>query len=242
MLGGSGDRSAAVNDPGRIGFMPGAEDELPEGPQSFTVLNNGTIVIADPLKLRLAFFDPSGAFLRDIRTGFAMKRLYSTTYGVLVVENAITGEWTRISEKGTMDPHPLSARAGEPSSDVKVGFIKPNLGEIRLPAAGTRSATAIPIYYASDDATMIALRCLGREERGKIYVLLETTRGSAEIEIRQIIRKYTAKGRLICQIEDIPVGNFISPFDEFCIVEGTVYHLLINQDEIVISEWDTKPF
>src|SRR5262252_4012272 len=68
----------------------GAVDELPEGPSGFDVLEDGSIVIVDPLRKRICVFDPQGKFRKAWKTGFAADSVTLMKNGLLAVEESGT--------------------------------------------------------------------------------------------------------------------------------------------------------
>src|SRR5262249_43322768 len=70
----------------------GGQDELPAGPSAFDVFDDGSFLIADPLRQRLAVFDAKGKFLRELKVGFAVDSLTITANGSIQIRQANTGD------------------------------------------------------------------------------------------------------------------------------------------------------
>src|ERR1700723_1295343 len=62
--------------PANLLISPGAEDELPEGPDGFDVLDNGSLLITDPLQSRIVSFGPDS--LTVMANGMVLIREAST--------------------------------------------------------------------------------------------------------------------------------------------------------------------
>jgi hypothetical protein len=81
---------------------PGAVDEQPEGPNSFDVLEDGSILLSDPLRNRVTVFDPLGKFRQSWKIGFAADSVTSLASGLILVREASTGQVHVFDKEGQL--------------------------------------------------------------------------------------------------------------------------------------------
>src|SRR5262249_7774029 len=67
--------------PDRLALSAGAEDELPAGPSSFDITPDGGVVLTDPLKQRLVWFDSEGRFVKEMPLGFTPRQVWLADNG-----------------------------------------------------------------------------------------------------------------------------------------------------------------
>lgn len=212
----------------------GGPDELADGPSTFDVFDDGSFAIADPLRERLAVFDAKGKFLRELKVGFAIDSLTITASGAIQVRQANTGDTYLLDSQG----RPRRAEAGA----------QPQGGEARL--LNGQSATVQPltpdgghgrllqIRFEKSGLRLLSIESLATDHDGNTYVALEAAAGGEQIDVNKYVRKYSADGRLISEISDIPLDYFISPVNELRIRKGIVYQMMTTSSEIQINEWD----
>jgi hypothetical protein len=216
----------------RLAISAGAEDELPNGPSSFDVLPDGGVVVTDPLKQRVVFFDADGHFVRDLPLGFTPRDV-SLGNGSLPRVETSAGQWLEPGADGLLhdtsapdDPKPDSARRTGPDR----GFV---LGD--TPGAAER--TGFPVLSPEG---LASLEKLGRDANSRIYVGLEIPEPGDEVAVHKVIRKYAADGKLLAEIRDVPLDYFVEPVREFRIKSNAkVYQLIPRADRIAIEMWDT---
>ncbi len=243
----SGDTASAAlrENPGALSITAGDTDELPQGPESFEILNGGSFVITDPLQQRLVFYDSLGAYLETWPLGFPANSVILTESGALEVRHAITEEIYMIDDSRQPRPVPAAARGRRSATTPNEGQLSrgQNRGQIAISETRSGGPGALDVSFESDSTTMISLESLGTDDRGFTYVALETTpSGDAAqpIVVNKIIRKYAADGALAGQISDIAIDYYVAPNDEFRVRRGFVYQLAPLQDKVEIRVWDTK--
>ena len=217
----------------RLALSAGAEDELPQGPASFDVTPDGGVVLTDPLKQRLVWFDSQGRYVKEIALGFTPHEVWLADNGSPRVE-ASGGMWLEPTANGEARetgfqpdfPKPDSARRTAPDR----GFI---LGD----APGAAEKTGFPVLVPEG---LASLEKLGRDAKGRVYVALETPAPGEEIAVRKVIRKYAADGSLLAEIRDVPLDYFVNPIREFRIKpDGKIYQLMPQAGQVAINMWDT---
>src|SRR5258708_265571 len=90
--------------PATLLISPGATDEPPEGPDGFAVLDDGTVVITDPLRSRISNFDSKGEFRKAWNIGFSADSLRVAENGVVLVQEARTGQLHAFNQEGQERP------------------------------------------------------------------------------------------------------------------------------------------
>ena len=227
--------------PERLAITTGAEDELPQGPQGFEVLPDGSFVVADPLRRRLVFYDNAGTFYAQWPIGLPAGSISFLDDGALEVRNVFTGAYFIVDELGQASPVASEARNARMASEygqVALDRDTRNRGQITLSGARGEGGGTLEVTLDSDTTQMISLQSLGRTSGDNyIYVALETTRGGAEIDVEKIVRVYDADGGLLGQLSNIPLDYFIHPVNEFQIEGGKIYQLVPGQDAVLINVW-----
>lgn len=235
-------RAALRQNPGALTMTPGAQDELPRGPESFDVLDDGGLVITDPLQQRLVFYDSLGNYQAEWPIGFAANSVRLMESGVLEVRKANSNNFYRIDDSGDPRPAPaMERRRGGVDDRGEAHLLGRNRGRILRPQTRGAEGGTLEINFESDSTQMISLQSLGTDHRGFTYVALETTRGASDfIDIIKIIRKYAADGKVVGQITDIPLEYDVHPTDEFRVHDGMVYQLMPQKAEVKINIWNTN--
>lgn len=219
----------------------GGEDELPQGPQSFGVLHNGSFVIADPLQRRVVFYDSLGQYLEAWEIGFPVSRVTWRENDYLEVIKATTGDTLLMDDTGQLYPSNLRARSVLPQANLgETKLLGLNRGVISRPRTRGQEPGILEINFKSDSTRMISLQDLGMDTGGNTFVAMETTHGKDTIDIIKYIRKYSADGKILCQINDIPFDYYVHPEDEFRIKKGLVYQMQPKQSELRINVWNTN--
>lgn len=224
--------------PEALTFSEGAEDELPQGPQSFDVLEDGGLVIADPLRQRIVFYDSLGNYIDAWHIGFSVNHVARREDGFLNVVSATTGESFLLDETGRLSLLPSSR--GEQADERTTKMLGVNKGVIAGPKTRGAQSPAIEVSFSSDSTQMISLQNLGVDAEGNTYVALETTHGQETIDIIKYIRIYSADGKLLYQINDISLDYYIHPNDEFRIKNGMIYQMQPRQSELLIQIWQIR--
>jgi len=83
--------SALDETPEALAITLGGEDELPQGPQAFEILPDGSFVVADPLQQRLVFYDSTGTYLRDWKLDYSVDYIQLFEDNSLEIRHAYTG-------------------------------------------------------------------------------------------------------------------------------------------------------
>ena len=220
----------------------GGEDELPQGPESFEVLPDGGFVIADPLQRRVVFYDSLGNYVTVWPIGLAVNSITLREGGEFAVRQANSGDYFFVDQRGQVLPQSAQPRRrGGNTAPAEARLLNRNRGRIGEPRARGTTGGGIEIAFDSDTTQMVSLQNLGTDAQGNVYAVLEITQGnSAAIDVRKIVRKYSAAGRLIAEILDLPLEAEIAPVDELRLHRGCVYQLVPARTEVRINVWDTN--
>ena len=219
--------------PGALIVWPGGPDERPEGPDGFDVLDDGGFLITNPLPQRISEFDSEGKFRRAWKTGFSPDSVTVVPSGLVVVREATTGQLH------------LFDREGRPQTGE---IVLPQTGEARV-LNGKSGTVARPpdggilqVHFDRPGLVLLSLESLATDQAGNIYVALETTAGGAAegINVNKYVRKYSADGKLLGEITDIPLDYFVTPVDELRVHKGIVYQLMTSSSEVRINVWNTN--
>jgi len=212
-------------------ISPGAADEPPEGPDGFGVLDDGSLLVTDPLRSRLASFDSQGKFRNEWKIGYPADSVTVAANGEVLVREASSGRLRAYNQKGQSEP----AQGTQPS---------PRL-EARVLAGQNRGTIgpSLAIQFDKPGETLLSLESLSTDRKGDTYVALETTaqgHATEAINLNKYVRRYSSEGELVCEIADIPLDYYVSPVDEFRVHRGIVYQLQTTGSEVRVNMWDTN--
>jgi hypothetical protein len=215
-------------------LSPGAPDELPEGPNGFDVLDDGSFLITDPLRQRIAVIGPQGTFHQEWKLGFAADSVTVIPNGLVLVREASTGQLHGFDRQG--QPRPADRAAlPEPAA---TRLLTAKSGSVTRPGGA-----AIEVQFERPGLRLLSLESLPTDTGGNTYVALEATAGGEATEginVNKYIRKYSADGKLVAEIADIPLDYYVRPVDELRVRKGIVYQLMTANSEVRINAWDTN--
>lgn len=233
-----GTAATAGGHAGALTVSPGASDELPEGPNGFDVLDDGSFLITDPLPQRVAAFDSQGTFKGDWKIGFAADSVTVIPGGLVVVREASTGQLHAFDRQG----RPLTQPAALPEP-AEASLLSADSGSVTRPATPGGGGGLLEIRMEKPGLRLLSLESLAIDRQGDTYVALETTAGgdAAEgVNLNKVVRRYDAVGKLVCEVADIPLDYYIPPVDELRVRNGILYQLMTTSHEVRINVWDTK--
>lgn len=213
----------------------GAADEPPEGPNGFDVLENGTLLITDPLRHSVSLFDTQGKFISAWRLGFPADSITVKDQSGIVIREANTGRLHLFDDKG--QPQSGEQATLAPALEAKI-VPRENRGTLYRPRA-----TLLAIQFDKPNMTLISIECLLIDHQGDTYVALEATRPgdtSGAVNVSKYVRRYTGDGRLLCETGELPLSYYISPVDELRVHNGVVYQLQTTSTEVRVNVWDTN--
>lgn len=225
--------------PASLMISPGAADEPPGGPSGFDVLDDGSLLITDPLRSSVSYFDPHGEFRKAWKIGFPADSLTVIASGVVLVREASTGKLHAFDREGRALPSEGRALPEQAEARVLTG----RSGTVRRPAIGSAHGGPLAVQLDRPGLNLLSLEVLGTDQKGDTYVALETTAngGAAEsINLNKYVRRYSSDGSLLCEIEDIPLDYYVPPVDELRVHKGMVYQMLTTSSEVRINVWDTN--
>ena len=213
----------------------GGADERPEGPAAFDVFDDGSLLIADPLRKRLAVFDARGKFLAELKIGFAADSVQITPNGLIQARQASTGDIYLFDHAGHARP------AGETAV--------PQPGEARLLSdkSGTVMQTihgatkgSLDVRFDKPGMRLLSIENLGIDSQGNTYVALEATSGGEQVDVSKYVRKYSADGKVVSEISDIPLDYYVGPVNELRVRRGVLYQMMTTPSELQMNEWDVN--
>jgi hypothetical protein len=226
----------AKADPSVLLVTPGAEDELPEGPNGFEVLGDGRLLISDPLANRLAVFDIQGKFRGSWNLDFSPDSLTLIGNNTVAVRDAATGQLHGFSQNGQPQslPNDTAQNVGE------VQLKSRNTAVVTPPATSGKHARSFEFTFDRPGMSLLSVEALGVDSNGDTYVAVESTKGGDEVTVQKDVRKYSASGKLLGQILDIRLDYYITPVNELRVRNGTVYQLDTTKFEVRVNIWTTK--
>jgi hypothetical protein len=190
--------------------VPHSGEEPAVGPDSFAVLNDGSVLISDPAQNRRAQFsivDSHAIFESQTPLPGGDKIVASGAYDQDVRDKA------KLVNETTATVHRLFS--DNSSSDLDVSF-------------------------DDKQKRLVSIVSLGTDDMGYTYVVLETAARSSVVDVHRLIRKYSRRGVIVAQIGDVPQQQEISPQPEFRVKNGIVYQMVVSTDGVLINRWDTR--
>jgi len=221
--------------PAALIVSPGAAEEPPEGPSSFDVFEDGSLLINDPLRHRISVFDPQGKVLHVWKIGFAADHITVLPNDLVLVSEASTGELHVFDREG--QPRPAEKAVSPEPAESHV--LTANKATIKRPPTGE----LLEVLFDRPGLRLLSLENLATDHDGNIYVTLESTaKGDASegINVNKYVRKYAADGKLVCEITNIPLDYYVTPVDELRVRNKIVYQLVTTGTEVRINEWATE--
>lgn len=226
-----------LGDPATLMVSPGAQDEPPNGPAGFDVLDDGSLLICDPLRDSVSVFDGQGKFREAWKIGFAADSLTVGVNGLILVREASTGQLHVLDRQGRSRPTESATLPQAAEARVLTG----HSGTVTVPPIGSAGGRTIEVRFDKPGLRLLSIEGLGTDSQGNIYVALETTTGGEETEginLNKSVRKYAANGMLVCEVTDIPLDYYVTPVDELRVRKGFLYQLMTGRSEVHINVWD----
>jgi hypothetical protein len=222
-----------------MAIWPGATDELAEGPCGFDVLDDGSLLITDPLSRRVSVYDAQGKFRRVWEVGFAPDSVTVTSDGLVLVREASTGQIHVFDREGK------ARSGGEAKTPVQAQarVLTGKSGTVSSMSRGGSAGGSIAVRFDEPGSELLSLESLGTDPDRGTFVALEAAtheKGDDAINVKKSVRRYGLDGRLISEISDIPLDYYVVPVDELRVHKGVVYQLMTTSTEVRINEWDTN--
>ena len=221
---------------------PEAEDESPEGPQSFDVFDDGAILVADPLATRLVRYDSLGHFVSNIDAGLAASEVDivdSSTISVLV---ASSGERIFIGVDGKRVQEPPATRSLQMETNASAKLTDPQSGTISFVGSrdinDTRNQT-ISVHLESKDQRMASLAVVSTSKSADTFVAMESADlpGRSLSNLQTVVRRYDDKGVLRTEVRNISTDFYVVPNTQFRVKSGFLYQLQPLRHEVLINVW-----
>lgn len=225
--------------PATLLASPGAADEPNGGSTGFDVLEDGSLLITDPLRNRVSLFDSRGVFRKAWKIGFPADSLTVIAKDVVLVHEATTGQLHAFDREGKA----LPTEAGSLPQQMEARVLSATSGTIARPAIGNFRGGPLEVRFDRPGLTLVSIEALAMDQNGNTYVALEAGArdGAAEgINVKKYVRRYSPDGKLLCEVADIPLDYYVSPVDELRVHKGLVYQLQTTNSEVRINVWDTN--
>ncbi|MGD1026061.1 MAG: hypothetical protein ABR880_25050, partial [Candidatus Sulfotelmatobacter sp.] len=190
--------------------VPHLGEEPAVGPDSFAVLDDGSVLISDPAQNRRAQFsivDSHAVFESQAPLPGGDRIVAASAYDQDVRDKA------RLVNESTATIHRFFS--DDSSSDLDVSF-------------------------DDRQKRLVSIVSLGTDEMGYTYVVLETAARSPVVDVQRLIRKYNRRSVIVAQISDVPRQQEVSPQPEFRVKNGIVYQMVVSTDGVLINRWDTR--
>jgi len=226
--------------PATLVISRGATDEPPEGPDGFDVLEDGSLLITDPLRSQISSFDSQGKFRKAWKIGFPADSVTVVANGRVLVREASTGRLHAFDAGGQSRPAEGDTLPERAEARVQAGQ---NRGTISRPSVDNTHGGVLAIQVDKPGLTLLSLQSLAIDQKGDTYVALETTASGPApeaISLNKYVRRYSSDGKLLSEIADIPLDYYVSPVDELRVHEGVVYQLQTTGSEVRVNVWDTN--
>ncbi len=225
---------SAPNDANTLMVSTGGPDEPPVGTAAFDVFDDGSFLIADPLRKRLAIFDGKGKFQRELIIGFAADDVTIMPNGLIQVRDSRSGDTVLFDRQGQQ----RSSEGAAPPQIGEARLLSGKSGAVTRPSAG--GGGSLQVQFDKIGLRLLSIESLATDREGNTYVALEATAGSDVVDVSKYVRKYAANGKLLAEVADIPLGYYILPVNEFRIRNDTLYQLMTTRSEVQMNEWDWK--
>jgi hypothetical protein len=226
----------AGTDPADLMVSPGAAEEPPEGPTAFDVLADGSLLISDPLRLRISVFDAQGKFKQVWKIGFAADRITVLPNDLVLVGEASTGLLHVFDREG----HPRPTEKANPPELAESRVVSGKKATIQRPSNENTKGKLLEVLFDKPGFQLLSVESLATDHDGNIYVTLESTttnEPSEGISVSKYVRKYAADGKLVYEITNIPMDFFVAPADDLRVRNKVVYQLVTGRSEVRINEW-----
>jgi len=224
---------------GTLTLSAGAVDEAPDGPDGLDILDDGRLLVTDPLRRRIAVYNAKGTFRQEWKIGFAADSVTVIPGGLVLVRDATTGQFHVFDRDG----RPRSMEAATLPAPAEARVLTGNRGTVARPATEHTAGGALEIQFDQPGLRLLSLESLATDRDGNTYVALETTAGGEVMEgisLNNYVRKYGTDGKLVCEVADIPLDYYVRPVDELRVRKGIVYQLMTTRSDVQINEWDTN--
>jgi len=210
----------------------GGADELPEGPAGFDVFDDGSFLIADPLRKRLAVFSPEGKFVRELKVGIAVDNLAITPNGSIRVREASTEDIYFFDYEGLPKKAAAERETAEPREEARL--FSGNSGIV----TGQQGGGVVKVEFNRPGLRLLSLERLTTDSAGNSYVALEAGKNGETIDVSKFVRKYSATGNLVSEVSDIPLDYYVTPVNELRVRKGVLYQLRTTRSDVQVNVWD----
>ena len=229
--------------PGQALTIRPAQPEQPaEGPSSFDVLADGTIVIADPLAERLVMFGSDGTFKKALGLETPVDDVRVLALGICGSPKQFRIPAASLISTGVACRARTSTRGKRSSHARRCGLIEPVFCD-GPSSSGDRSAapSEIAVDLAEPNQRLASLRPID-VERKSVYVSVASaaTSGGSPYSVSVTVRRYSPTGVLDREVKGISTNADVPPRTPFRVSDGRLYQLSPNIEMVRIYVWDLR--
>jgi hypothetical protein len=230
--------SGANLDAEKLTIFIGREDEMPEGPTSFDVRQNGDLVICDPLLQRVVVYDSLGRYIRQLELHLPVSRIQTINGDdSWKLQIASSGEYFLLDSRATSSSLRMQpVQEGFDDDQNRAILLKENKGIVFKSSKGNQTIDSFNVNFGSQEK-LISIQNFGTDQKGNTMVGLESARGTDSVLVNRIIQKYNNKNVLVAQIRDIDVNLFVYPIDQFRIRNERCFQMIPLKDKVIIHIW-----
>lgn len=225
----------SLADPAKLTVTTGGPDELPQGPNGFDVASDGRLLIADPLRQRIAVFNPTGGYISEWRLGFGPDSITILADGTALVRESNSGESRAFNLDGKPKP---GATAAPPALNARL--TGPNSATVNRRSGSGQTSTVLNVKFEVAGLKLLSIQGIDSDPQGNTYVAVESTSGGDSVEVKKTVRKYSRESQLVAETSDLLLDYYIRPVDELRVRKGVVYQLMPTSSAIHINVWDTN--
>ncbi|MCC6771588.1 MAG: hypothetical protein IT360_10310 [Gemmatimonadaceae bacterium] len=196
-------------------FSPPVTDELPIGPTSLAVTDDGSIFVVDPLQESVVLFSADGRLRSRIHVGFAADRL-ALVRGVLWVQRANDGVAFEVTGDGAVRMVAGGAPFSTDSTLLDSG------GDVRFISA----LETLRLDAPTAPGRLMSARWIATDQDSTRWIAYEFVREDSLVSVTTVIAKHGRDGRRLGEAAFDHPDVDIPPVDEFATRNGMIYQLL----------------
>jgi hypothetical protein len=217
-----------------------SEDEQAVGPNSFDIGDDGTILVSDPVRERIAVFKTSA----DNKVAVYKSEFNLSFAGILKELGPLTArvQSLELDHGKNISNAKLGVKESDPELAAEPAVLSGNNQAVVSRTFQDKSTSPLKLGFIGAGEDLVSIAGLGTDQYGYTFCLLEIGRPGNQIDVRRVIRKYAKDGRLAAEIANIPEQQDISPVKEFTVRSGVVYQMVVGKSGTILNHWDLNEF